>query len=168
MSADIIFWYTGAAIWGIIAACVAGGVLIAAIIGIAQAYHRSRQWASIWRMAYMTDEERTIFFDSARTVGLTDAEWNKVLAMISKHRDRLSKMSKGPIMHLECSEWYELSDGTIGQIVMTSPGVWSRTQNHCEMRTDKDELIEIGADGVLTNNRAIRIVKKLQKPGMMV
>ncbi len=158
----IIFWYTGLIVWGIIALFVALGVVIAAIVGIAQAYHRSRQWALIWRMAHMTEEERTIFFDSARESGLTDVEWNKILVMIAKHRNELLKMSKGPIMDIECSAWYELSDGTKGQIIRTSPGAWNRTQNRCEMRTDKDELIEIGADGILVNNRAIRIVRKIE------
>lgn len=162
MNSDIVFWYTGLAIWGIIAFCVAVTVLIAFLVGAAQAYHRSKQWSLIWRMAYMTHEERSIFFDWARDSGLTDAEWKKFLLMISKHRKALSKMSKGPIMDIECSEWYELTDGTKGQIVRTSPGPWQRTQGECEMRTDKNETFIIRADGVLLHNPAIRILRKTE------
>lgn len=162
MNSDIIFWYTGATIWSIIAICVACSVLIALIIGVAQSYHRSRQFGMLWKWAYMTDDERAIFFESARGSGVTAEEWDKFIKMIVKHRKKLSELSKGPIMNIECSEYYELNDGTKGQVVMTSPGAWTRTDNRFEMRTEKDELIEFRADGIAVHNNAIRIIRKIE------
>jgi uncharacterized membrane protein YraQ (UPF0718 family) len=162
MNADIIFWYTGAVIWEIIAICIAGSVLAALIIGTMLSYHRSRQWGMLWKWAYMTDDERSMFFESARNSGITNEEWNKFVNAIVKHRKKLSELSKGPITNPECSAYYELNDGTKGQIVRTSPGPWSRTEARFEMRTEKDELIEFRADGVAVHNNAIRIVRKTE------
>lgn len=162
MTADIIFWYTGAAIWGLISVCVAGSVLIALIVGTATSYHRSKQWGMLWKWAYMTDDERSIFFESARSSGITNEEWDKFIKTIVKHRKKLSELSKGPIMNIECSEYYELNDGTKGQIIRTSPGPWSRTEGRFEMRTEKDELIEFRADGIAVHNNAIIIIRKTE------
>lgn len=44
---DLIFWYTGWAIWAAIAVIVALGVVVGAIVVVARAYHLSKEWLGL-------------------------------------------------------------------------------------------------------------------------
>jgi hypothetical protein len=157
---NLIFWYTGLIIWIVIACSVALCTLIAIIIAISKIYYATLKWNAIWKFIYITEEERSALFNSVHKAGINKEEWNKFLRLISIHKANLATMSKGPILHIEMDNWYELNDGTIGKIVRASL-LDLNTFTQYEMRTKHNELITIKADGVLLNNPTIRVIKKV-------
>jgi len=82
---DIIFWYTGAAVWGIIAIIVALGVLLSAVVACAKAFHAAGRW-TLW-VVLGTDPELM-----ARAIrDLMYLEGSPSVGWLNRFRDALKK-----------------------------------------------------------------------------
>lgn len=160
--ANLVFWWTGWVVWGIAGAAFAVASMIAFVLGAIHAYKLGRKWNAIWNFVYMTEEERKAFNITAiYYADLTPTDVAKFNNMVREHRARLAKMSKGPVMRLECGKRYELNNGDRGKVV-SAGGMDHKYIEHIEFRVDGSrETIELRADGIGVHNPALRVIRCL-------
>ena len=163
-SASWIFWYTGWAVWAFMSVCVAVACGVAAVGALAWTFHKARTWRRVWCAVYLTNEERSIFFQSCRHLGVTEDDWRKFLKVVREHRNTLKKLSRAwPRISVQCGEWYQLNDGTVGQVVSWQ-GDDRRTGSGDFKLLGADWRMRVRADGVCRDNNAIRIVRRIKRP----
>jgi hypothetical protein len=160
---DLVFWWTGWAVWAMIGLVVALIALLAAIGAVFRVYRGVLRWNRTWSLCYVDPSWIASFREAAGSVDMTQEELDKLLRLQAGLKARLGRQATAPLRQLECSWWYELTNGDFGQIVRYSPGSHSPTSAGYEMRTVRDELIEIRADGRLRHNPAIQVLKEADR-----
>ncbi len=165
---DIIFWYTGAAVWAVIGAAFAIIAVIVFIYGLGQAYHGGFKWALLTGFLRMTDEEKNVF--NSAFARLTNDEQNAVRALIDKHKELLRLMPRGQRLDFDLSgiggdQWWELNDGTKGRVVSCGSGDWLKHGDQSfRLRMENDQLIRVRHDGVVEDQPALRVIRTCAAP----
>lgn len=163
-SYSLIFWYTGVTVWFAIALVLAAACGIAAIVAVAQTYHAARKWRLAWSAVYLNKEERAHFFSACRWEDVTQEEWRKFLRIIHRHRRSLKKQSR--LAHYvtpTCSEWYELNDGTVGQVVSRMGCDFESVALEFRL-LGADWIMRLRGDGVCVDNPRLRVIRRIERP----